>query len=121
LPECYRGGTTLGKSLNWNRLGSRSRRARLEQGESPVEIREAFKVLAFYLKEYDVDTRYVVAIPDAWQTMPAEQLLPYFSAHRSGKCKMLKKLERAHWCRISRATAESVRIKECSLCSPYAE
>lgn len=93
----------------------------MESGETPTDLCAAFKVLAFYLKEYDVDTRFIVAIPKAWPTMTPEQLVPYFATHRSGKCKALKKLDGAQWCRISRATAESVRIKECSLCSPYAD
>jgi len=111
----------MGKSFNWNRFGAKSRQFQTESREAPADVQSAFRVLAFYLKEYDVDTRFIVAIPNAWTTMSPEQLIPYFATHRSGKCKALKKLDRAQWCRISRATAESVRIKECPLCSPYAD
>lgn len=107
------------KKMNWDRESQRARVERAESQRAPLDIVSAFRALSFYLQENDVDTRYVISIPDAWETMAQEKLIPYFTAHKKGSCKALRALKNAHWCRISRATAESVGIKECELCNPY--
>ena len=105
--------------MNWNR---ESKRARLNRAESELrhtDVVAGFRTLSFYLRERDVDTRFVIAVPYDWETMTSEQLVPYFQAHRHGSCKALRALNDANWCRISVATAESVGMRECELCSPY--
>lgn len=87
--------------------------------DGPIDLGEAFTILSFYLREYDVDTRFIVAIPTRWKSMSDGELMPYFSAHKSGKCGALKSLKHAKWCRISQATADSVHMRTCELCVPY--
>jgi hypothetical protein len=79
----------------------------------------AFETLSFYLQEREVDTRYVISISHDWDANGIDEMLPYFKAHRSSACKALRALKNGQWCRISRATAESVGMTECKLCSPY--
>lgn len=105
--------------MNWDRESRRARQERAAARPREVDLVLAFKTLSFYLRERDVDTRFVISIPYEWEKMSAEQLAPYFKAHRSGSCKALRALKDANWCRISTATAESVTMSECELCSPY--
>lgn len=105
--------------MNWDKEGRRARLERASARPHEVNLVLAFKTLSFYLRERDVETRYVISIPHEWQRMSVEQLAPYFKAHRSGSCKALRALKDANWCRISTATAESVSMGECELCSPY--
>lgn len=105
--------------MNWDREGRRTRQERAAANPRHVDLLLAFKTLSFYLRERDVDTRFVISIPYEWEEMTAEQLMPYFKAHRSGSCKVLRALREANWCRISTATADSVGMSECELCSPY--
>ena len=105
--------------MNWDR---ESKRARLDRAESQAisgDVVAGFRTLSFYLRERDMDTRFVIAIPYDWERMTVEQLIPYYQAHRHGSCKALRALKDANWCRISSATAESVGMRECELCSPY--
>lgn len=105
--------------MNWDREGRRARLERSLAQTTPVDINIAYQTLSFYLRERDVNTRYVISIPYEWESMSVEQLTPYFKAHRSGTCKSLRALKDANWCRISVATAESVGMVECELCNPY--
>lgn len=105
--------------MNWDREGRRARQERAAARPHEVDLALAFRTLSFYLRERDVDTRFVISIPYGWEKMSDDQLAPYFKAHRSGSCKALRALKDANWCRISIATAESVSMTECELCSPY--
>jgi hypothetical protein len=111
----------MAHGMNWDKQNHRARAERQALQAKPVNLSEAFETLSFYLKEYDVDTRYLVSIPSKWQTMTPDELLPYFKAHKSGACKSLRSLKSATWCRISRETAESVGVGECELCCPYSK
>jgi hypothetical protein len=114
-----RQGAHVSGKMNWDKEGRRSRQTRAEARLKPTDIVLAFKTLSFYLRERDVDTRYVISIPYKWDAMSAEDLTPYFNAHKSGACPALRALKNANWCRISVMTAESVGMKECELCCPY--
>ena len=105
--------------MNWDRENRRARQVAAETNLAPVDIRNAYKTLSFFLTERDADTRYVIAIPYEWETLSIERLITYFRAHKSGSCKVLRNLKEANWCRISRATAETVGMGECELCNPY--
>lgn len=105
--------------MNWDRESKRARLNRADSELRPTDVIVGFRTLSFYLHERDVETRFVIAIPYDWETMTQEQLVPYFQAHRNGSCKALRALQDANWCRISSATAESVGMRECELCSPY--
>ena len=111
----------MAKGMNWDKQNRRARVERRASQARPVNLSEAFATLSFYLKEHDVETRYIVSIPHTWQTMATDELLPYFTVHRSGDCKSLRSLRNATWCRISRETAEAVGVGECELCCPYSK
>ena len=110
----------MAKGMNWDKQNHRARAERHASQAQPVNLSEAFATLSFYLKEHDVETRYIVSIPRKWQTMTTDELLPYFKVHRSGDCQSLRSLN-GTWCRISRETAESVGVGECELCCPYSK
>jgi hypothetical protein len=109
----------MSKGINWDKENQRNRAQQTKSRQKPVDLEAAFETLSFYLKERDVDTRYVISIPHIWDALGIDEMLPYFKAHRSGSCKALRALKNGQWCRISRATAESVDMAECDLCSPY--
>jgi len=111
----------VANGMNWNRVRDENRRSRINSSTNSVSLARAYEVLSFFLREKETDERrpYLIAVPDDWKEMTADELIPYFEAHRVGTCKVIKSLANAEWVRISRATAESVGMKECSLCHPY--